>query len=88
MKPNRPRKQRRPRRLEKKLRRHLNVRPQPQPRRQCKSKAVCITRIAKPRAMLGPHLYIEGILGIEVNLIETVMESPVSGVRRSTTSRS
>ena len=36
--------------------------------------------------MPGPRLYIEGILDIEVNLIEMVMESLVSGARRSTTS--
>lgn len=36
--------------------------------------------------MLGLHLYIEGILDIEVNLIEMVMESLVSGARRSITS--
>ena len=60
--------------------------PELQLLRQCGSKAVCITRIVKQRAMLGPHLYIEGILDIEVNLIEMVMESLVSGARRSTTS--
>ena len=62
----------------------------PAPQREAAAPApapVCITRIAKPREMLERRLCTEEILGIEANLIEMVMESPVSGVRRSTTSR-
>ena len=81
---NRPRKSHRPRRLKNNLQRSLSR--ELQLLRQCGSKAVCITRIVKQRAMLGPHLYIEGILDIEVNLIGMVMESLVSGARRSTIS--
>ena len=80
---NLPRKQHRSRRRKKKLKRSLSR--ELQLLRQCGSKAVCITRIVTQRALLGPRLYVEGILDIEVNLIEMVMESLVSR-RRSITS--